>query len=144
MCYRESLYQDLRQGLLEKKYCSNRNTMKNDRIVLTLDAGGTNFVFTAVQSGQLIVDPVTLPSNAHDLDLCLQTMVRGFGETMKHIPRPPDAISFAFPGPADYELGIINKLPNLKAFDDDVAVLLERIRKLRRSNPKTVVNKAFR
>jgi glucokinase len=94
----------------------------NDRIVLTLDAGGTNFVFTAVQSGQLIVDPVTLPSNAHDLGLCLNTMVRGFEETMKHVPRPPDAISFAFPGPADYELGIINKLPNLKAFDDDVAV----------------------
>ena len=40
------------------------------RIVLTLDAGGINLVFSAVQANSEIVEPVTLPSNGHDLELC--------------------------------------------------------------------------
>ena len=37
------------------------------RVVLTLDAGGTNFVFSAVQGEREVVEPITLPSQAHDL-----------------------------------------------------------------------------
>lgn len=33
------------------------------RIVMTLDAGGTNFVFSAIQSNEEIVEPIVLPSN---------------------------------------------------------------------------------
>jgi glucokinase len=86
------------------------------RIVLTLDAGGTNFVFSAVQSEREIVEPVTLPSNAHDLPLCLETIVEGFTQVKEKAPAPPVAISFAFPGPADYPNGIIGGLGNLPAF----------------------------
>lgn len=40
---------------------------RNDhRIVATLDAGGTNFVFGAMQAGEFIVEPLSLPSQAHD------------------------------------------------------------------------------
>ena len=38
---------------------------------MTLDAGGTNFVFSAIQANEEIVPPITLASNAHDLTLCL-------------------------------------------------------------------------
>ena len=51
---------------------------KDNRIVATLDAGGTNFVFGAMKAGEFIIDPISVPSQAHDLDLCLQNMVNGF------------------------------------------------------------------
>lgn len=91
--------------------------MKNDRrIVMTLDAGGTNFVFTAIRQGVELVDPITLPAVADNLDLCLQTLVEGFRRVRQQLPELPVAISFAFPGPADYEAGIIGDLPNFPAF----------------------------
>lgn len=91
--------------------------MKNDRrIVMTLDAGGTNFVFTAIRQGVELVDPITLPAVADNLDRCLQTLVEGFHRVRQQLPEPPVAISFAFPGPADYEAGIIGDLPNFPAF----------------------------
>ena len=91
--------------------------MKNDRrIVMTLDAGGTNFVFTAIRQGVELVDPITLPAVADNLDRCLQTLVEGFRRVRQQLPEPPVAISFAFPGPADYEAGIIGNLPNFPAF----------------------------
>jgi len=86
------------------------------RVVLTLDAGGTNFVFSAVQSDREVVEPVTLPSNAHDLKLCLETIVEGFTKVKEKAPLAPVAVSFAFPGPADYPNGIIGGLGNLPAF----------------------------
>jgi glucokinase len=86
------------------------------RVVLTLDAGGTKFAFSAVQGDREVVEPVTLPSNAHDLRLCLETLVEGFSKVEEKAPAPPVAISFAFPGPADYPLGIIGDLGNLPAF----------------------------
>jgi glucokinase len=88
------------------------------RVVLTLDAGGTKFAFSAVQSERLVVEPVTLPSNAHDLRLCLETIVEGFTKVGEKAPARPAAISFAFPGPADYPAGIIGGLGNLPAFKD--------------------------
>lgn len=97
---------------------------KNDsRIVLTLDAGGTNMVFGAMKGGEFIVDPITMPSNAQDLDLCLETMVIGFKSVINKLDGRPAAISFAFPGPADYPNGIIGGfLPNFPSFRDGVAL----------------------
>lgn len=97
---------------------------KNDsRTVITLDAGGTNFVFGAMRGCEFITNPITYPSNAHDLDLCLDTMVRGFREVIGSLDDKPVAISFAFPGPADYPNGIIGGyLPNFPSFRDGVAL----------------------
>ena len=97
---------------------------KNDnRIVATLDAGGTNFVFGAMKAGEFIIDPVSVPSMAHDLDLCLQNMKNGFAQVFDQLDEKPVAISFAFPGPADYPNGIIGGfLPNFPSFRDGVAL----------------------
>jgi glucokinase len=89
---------------------------RDPRVVLTLDAGGTKFAFSAVQSDREVVEPVTLPSNAHDLKLCLETIVEGFTLVKEKAPAAAAAISFAFPGPADYPNGIIGGLGNLPAF----------------------------
>jgi len=95
----------------------------DNRIVITLDAGGTNLVFGAMRGCEYITQPVTYPSNAHDLDLCLDTMVKGFREVMDSLEERPVAISFAFPGPADYPNGIIGGyLPNFPSFRDGVAL----------------------
>ncbi|MCI9285541.1 MAG: ROK family protein [Muribaculaceae bacterium] len=97
---------------------------KNDnRIVATLDAGGTNLVFGAMRGCEFITDPITLPSRAEDLDLCLATIVEGFTRIFDSLDEKPVAISFAFPGPADYRAGIIGGyLPNFPSFRDGVAL----------------------
>jgi len=92
------------------------------RIVMTLDAGGTNFVFSAVQSNEEIIIPICLPSCSDDLEKCLATLVDGFTKVKELLTDTPVAISFAFPGPADYLNGIIGDLGNLKAFRGGVAL----------------------
>lgn len=95
----------------------------DNRIVITLDAGGTNLVFGAMRGCEYITDPIIYPSNAHDLDLCLDTMVSGFREVIDSLDEKPVAISFAFPGPTDYPSGIIGGyLPNFPSFRDGVAL----------------------
>lgn len=95
----------------------------DDRVVITLDAGGTNFVFGAMRACEFIVEPITMPSNAGDLDKCLATMVDGFRQVIAKLDTTPVAISFAFPGPADYPNGIIGGyLPNFPSFRDGVAL----------------------
>jgi glucokinase len=94
----------------------------DQRVVMTLDAGGTNFVFSAIQCNREIVEPITLPSQAHDLPRCLETLVAGFSRIRESLGEQPAAISFAFPGPADYPAGIISSPPNLTAFRGGVAV----------------------
>ena len=96
---------------------------KDNRIVATLDAGGTNFVFGAMKAGEFIIDPVSVPAQSHDLDLCLQNMVNGFQQVFDKLDEKPVAISFAFPGPADYPNGIIGGyLPNCPSVRDGVAL----------------------
>lgn len=92
------------------------------RIVMTLDAGGTNFVFSAIQGCREVVEPICFTAVTDDLDLCLQTLVQGFTMVSRQLPSAPVAISFAFPGPADYENGIIGDLPNFPAFRGGVAL----------------------
>jgi len=98
------------------------NNNEDNRIILTLDAGGTNFVFSAIQGNKEIVEPVHHNANAHDLEKCLSTIIEGFEAVDKQLPGKACAISFAFPGPADYAKGIIGNLPNFKAFNDGVAL----------------------
>ena len=95
----------------------------DNRIVVTLDAGGTNLVFGAMRGCEFIVDPVSIPSRADNLDLCLQAMVNGFKTIIDLLDEKPVAISFAFPGPADYANGIVGGyLPNFPSFRDGVAL----------------------
>lgn len=92
------------------------NFENDKRVILTLDAGGTNFVFTAMQGGKEMVEPFSLPSRADNLEACLGQLVTGFGRIKEQVRVQPSAISFAFPGPADYENGIIGDLPNFPSF----------------------------
>lgn len=94
----------------------------DQRIVMTLDAGGTNFVFSAIRGCREIVVPVLMQAVAHDLDQCLATLVEGFERVKQQLAASPVAISFAFPGPADYENGVIGDLGNLPAFRGGVAL----------------------
>ncbi|MCU0858229.1 MAG: hypothetical protein MUC65_07490, partial [Pontiellaceae bacterium] len=92
------------------------NFGNDKRIVLTLDAGGTNFVFSAIQSNREVVAPVTLPAETKDLSRSLAVIESGFRQVMSRLNQKPAAISFAFPGPADYPNGIIDNVGNLPAF----------------------------
>lgn len=92
------------------------------RIVMTLDAGGTNFVFSAIRANEEIVEPITLPSGGNDLAECLDKILKGFTMVKENLPYDPAAISFAFPGPADYPLGIIGDLGNIPVFRGGVAL----------------------
>lgn len=92
------------------------------RVVMTLDAGGTNFVFSATAGNKEIIDPIGFPSQPNDLKKCLKTIETGFRKVMESLPEKPVAISFAFPGPADYENGIIGDLPNFPSFRGGVAL----------------------
>ena len=65
------------------------------RIVLTLDAGGTNFVFSAIQGYKEIVDPIRLSAVADDIEGCLDTLKKGFRLVMKKISDTFDAIAAA-------------------------------------------------
>lgn len=96
---------------------------RDTRIVLTLDAGGTNFDFSAIQGRQALIPPHRLPANGDDLHRCLETIVEGFTAVKSKLGRKrPAAISFAFPGPADYRAGVIGRLQNLPAFQGGVAL----------------------
>ena len=92
------------------------------RIVMTLDAGGTNFRFSAMRGGKPVTETVALPSNGNDLERCLANMIEGFSQVKAKCPEAPVAISFAFPGPCDYPNGIIGDLVNLPGFRGGVAI----------------------
>ncbi len=94
----------------------------DNRIVLTLDAGGTNFVFSAIRSNREIVQPVTLPSEANNLERSLNNIIHGFTSVRESLDEEPVAISFAFPGPSDYPGGIIGDLGNLPAYKGGIAL----------------------
>ena len=85
---------------------------------MTLDAGGTNFVFSAMQANRSIVESFSLPSHASDLERSLATLMEGFRRVQESVPQKPAAISFAFPAPADYFNGIIVGPRNLPAYRD--------------------------
>src|SRR5260221_6975044 len=98
------------------------NTNTDQRIVMTLDAGGTNFRFSAMRAGKAVTETVAMPSNGDNLERCLANIVEGFTRVKNGCPDAPVAISFAFPGPADYPNGIIGDLGNLPGFRGGVAL----------------------
>jgi glucokinase len=84
--------------------------------VLTLDVGGTNLEFHAIRNQKDIAAPVVLPSCGDDLTACLKNITDGFQRHKEAVGGAIHAISFAFPGPADYPGGIIGDLQNLPCF----------------------------
>ena len=94
----------------------------DSRIVMTLDAGGTSFRFSAFRGQQPVTEVITMPTLGDDLPRCLSNLLEGFTRIRAACPQPPVAISFAFPGPADYPAGIIGDLTNLPAFRGGVAL----------------------
>ena len=55
-----------------------------------------------MRGGVAVTDTIVLPSKGNDLEACLKNIVEGFKQIKTKCPSPPVAISFAFPGPADY------------------------------------------
>lgn len=99
------------------------------RIVVTLDAGGTHFRFSAMRGCDFVTDTYELPTHPNDLNMLLGDLKRGFSEIIGRIGEKPVAISFAFPGPADYPNGVFPKrLTNFPCFEGGVALkaFLER------------------
>ena len=94
----------------------------DSRIVMTLDAGGTNFRFSGIRGNRPVTRTVVMPSNGDNLDLCLGNIIEGFARIKAACSQAPAAISFAFPGPADYPNGIIGDLGNLPGFRGGVAL----------------------
>lgn len=97
------------------------NIYKDKRVVLSLDAGGTNLVFSAMKNGTQLGHQLVLSAKVNNLSEFLQRLEEGFSQLKKQIG-PADAISFAFPGPADYPKGIIGDLENLPVFRGGVAL----------------------
>lgn len=93
-----------------------RDFSNDSRAVMTLDAGGTHFVFSAMQGNRQAVEAFSLPSNADHLERSLAALVEGFTRVRKALASTPAAISFAFPAPADYFNGIIVSPRNLPAY----------------------------
>lgn len=100
-----------------------------EKTVFVLDAGGTGFKFLAVRDGIEVIKPFTILSAAKTLDEVLQKLIDGFEKCRELSESEPSAISFCFPGPADYEAGIIGDLENLPAFKGGVPLkpMLEEI-----------------
>lgn len=59
-------------------------------IVMTLDAGGTNLVFSASRGPEEIVAPVTLPSVTDNLDKCLEVIKRALRRCAHCCPNRPE------------------------------------------------------
>jgi len=96
--------------------------MNRERNILVLDAGGTNLIFKAVNKGVILDETVSLPSQSVYLEDLLKKIIQGFKEIDELTGNNAAAISFCFPGPADYENGIIGDLENLPLFRGGVAL----------------------
>jgi glucokinase len=87
-----------------------------DTVVATLDAGGTNLVFSLVENGNINNETVNLPTASENITGFLKKIIHGFETLQNKSTKKISAISFSFPGPADYEEGIIGDLENLPFF----------------------------
>jgi glucokinase len=98
------------------------NLTSDHRIVMTLDAGGTNFVFNAVRGAEEMFEPFRIKAKGANLEEVLTKIITGFTNVKEALDEKPVAISFCFPGPADYPRGIIGDLENLPTFRGGVAL----------------------
>ena len=69
------------------------NHNRDKRIVATLDAGGTNFVFSAIQGNREIIEPIRYAADQESLEKCLSTLKNGFNEVIRRLPERPVAIA---------------------------------------------------
>ncbi len=90
--------------------------------ILTLDAGGTTFSFHAIRGRTDLCNPLVLTVDGRRLQACIDTLIHGFQCMKEAVKEEIAAISFAFPGPADYANGVIGDLGNLPAFRGGVAL----------------------
>ena len=90
--------------------------------VLTLDAGGTHLVFSALRGGMEVAGPVELRSCGENLDDFLANLVRGFEMVREVSGEDAAAISFGFPGPADYPAGVVGPQKNLPCIREPLAL----------------------
>jgi glucokinase len=104
------------------KHTKPMNLQTDNRIVLTLDAGGTNFVFNAIRGGEEMFEPIRIKAKGANLEEVLAKIITGFNNVKDSLKEDPVAISFCFPGPADYPDGIIGDLENLPTFRGGVAL----------------------
>lgn len=88
-------------------------------VILTVDAGGTNFVFSIVRNGIIWSDSVSLSAEVNSEAACTKCLIKGFEKMQAQTKEPVSAISFAFPGPADYRNGIIRNPPNFPGISSD-------------------------
>lgn len=101
----------------------NQTIIKMDnKTIFILDAGGTGFKFSAVRNAKEIINAFTIPSASATLEEQLKKIIQGFHQTETMCGDKPAAISFCFPGPADYPNGIIGDLENLPLFKGGVAL----------------------
>jgi glucokinase len=107
-------------------------TKQTKKTIFILDGGGTGFKYSAVRDYKEVMKPFTIPASGNSLEEILMKLVDGFGKVHDMCKTQPDAISFCFPGPADYENGIIGDLENLPHFRNGVALkaMLEEIFKV--------------
>jgi glucokinase len=89
---------------------------------MTLDAGGQSYTFSAFREAREIIAPLSVSFKGDDLETTLKGMIAYFGKVADRLPEKAVAISFGFPGPCDYPLGIIGDLQNLPAFRGGVAL----------------------
>ena len=96
--------------------------MDSYSIIFVLDAGGTGFKFSAEQNYKEIIEAFTIKTASDTLEEQLKKIIEGFRRTEELCGSKPAAISFCFPGPADYPNGIICDLANLPLFKGGVAL----------------------
>src|SRR5580692_8422845 len=70
---------------LDDQATSRRDMIASDygqdsRVVMTLDAGGTNFRFSAMRGNQPVTPTIAMPSIGDDLAACLHRIVEGFAQ----------------------------------------------------------------
>lgn len=75
-----------------------------------------------IRGNQDIVETICLPAVSDNLNGCLTVLKKGFSAVKRQLENEPVAISFAFPGPADYKNGVIGDLPNFPVFRGGVAL----------------------
>lgn len=96
--------------------------------VLTLDAGGTHLVFSALRGGAEVAPPAMLPARGDDLEGCLANIVRGLEGVRAAAGGAAEALACGFPGPANYPAGLVGPQKNLPCIREplDLASLLRR------------------
>ena len=87
---------------MQMQYPDNTKMEYNhdSRVVMTLDAGGTSFRFSAIRGNREVTQTVVMPAETMDLELCLREITEGFMRVEALCPARAVAVSFAFPGPA--------------------------------------------